>query len=190
MKNKNIVYILLIALALTTGVYFYLKNKKNKEDKANATPTDAVPVTDTTGGASTPVVVLQPTGNFPLQKGSRGKLVQIVQIICKVKPDGNFGNGTDIAVRKNMASDGIVTQKLLYEFATKNLANNGTMFPLKLGTKNNNYVKAIQVCLGITADGNYGAKTQLAVQAATGKKEVSQLGFQLFLGRLFEESKK
>ena len=186
MKTKNIIYILLIALALTTGVYFYLQYKAKKDEEKKDTPSDAAPVVETA-----PVVA---NSKFPLQLGSKGKLVQIVQIICGVNIDGNWGAGTDKAVKEKIAKDGIITEKIFYDFATRNInaSTASAMFPLIVGTKNNNYVKAIQVILGLTVDGNLGPKTMAAVVkfAKLTREKIYGTTFINILNSLIEQSKK
>lgn len=52
-------------------------------------------------------------------------------------------------------------------------ASSPSIFPLKQGSSKNDLVKQLQGYLGVTADGVWGAKTQSAFVAQTGKTQIS-----------------
>ena len=184
--NKKIIIILIIALAVAALVFLFVKEKQKKKKEA-ATGTQAQPLggaiqTQTQmpnlatqginggGGVVYTPDILPATTNktgFPLGVGSKGVLVQIIQAALNLKADGIFGAKTEAAV-KAAGIDVSNPQTFADKFVSVNNEQYAKNFPLKKGSKNN-YVKAVQIALGLKADGIFGAKTEAAVKKATGK---------------------
>ncbi len=191
--KKNILPILIVALLISVAAYFYIK--KRNEKKALETP----PVKDAnTGTQSPPIIAHQtpattigavqanplPAGVFPLQYGSKGKAVQMLQVLIGVKPDGIWGAATDLALRnaKIIPSTGTGTLAIS-EFLMYVLGYSGIgAWPLVKGM-NNNYVKALQIMFNLKIDGIFGTSTASACVSALGHPSCSAAEFQMLVKR-------
>jgi hypothetical protein len=172
MKNNKTIYILLVALGLAIGAYFYFKKKNEDALKLanDATPGQS-PVKDTatnTGnntGTNTPVVVTpMPKGSLPFKIGSRGKLVQLMQVVLNVTPDGIWGKATQAAFDKTTKIKAIARAGKIADLDQIFAPNAGEKrFPLEVGKQNSTpYVKCLQIIYDLKIDGVYGAATAKA----------------------------
>lgn len=178
---KKTLIILFIVLAASVVLLFYKKPKPvnyllpagpDENDVKNNTPQILTATT-------VPATVLPP-GNFPLGMGSKGKAVQLMQIIVGVTPDGVWGANTNNAVLSKLNDSEItVTDFLKYGMA----GGNAGEFPLKFGSKGN-YVKAVQVLVNQKPDGILGTNTLAAMQKATGATSLSISGFETLLKKV------
>lgn len=171
-NQKTILVILLIAMVVAVAALFFLKPKKFDAGQpyAEPEPGDNTP-------PEKPVIYLppakMPVGSFPLKKGSRGKLVQMIQVIAGVKPDGVWGNGTDTAVRNKLKTSSIDEIKFFVLVS----ANSGPGdFPLEKGSRGN-YVKALQIMFGKPIDGIFGRETEATILASIKQSKVTKDDF-------------
>jgi hypothetical protein len=181
MKNNNLIVVLLIALGIAVGVYFYFK-KKNDDAKSavlnfvyNGNVTTPTPTPTPT---ATPVIL--PVGTAPLKIGSRGKMVQMVQVLCGVTPDGIWGKNTQLAYDKTK----LKPINTVWEFIKIIAPEAGrTRFPLEFGKQNStSYVKILQIISNIKIDGIFGGATKDALE----KSSVSFADYRNFLADLLK----
>ena len=97
-----------------------------------------------------------------LKRGTSGEPVRLLQAKLNVPVDGDFGPGTDKALRdyqqKNgLTVDGIAGPDTFFQMGLYELVL------LKVGTHGET-VKKLQTALGIPADGNFGPGTEKAVR--------------------------
>jgi hypothetical protein len=105
MNNKKILTISLVALGLAGagfGVYWYLRKKSKK----------VVEETETNNNTTNVIIGASRNDDFPLKKGSKGERVKMLQEFINIyakmknisgvdlKPDGDFGSGTEAALQK------------------------------------------------------------------------------------------
>ncbi len=188
--NKKLIIGLIISLAIVVLVYIFIKEKNKKKLQASTllnnntvapvvpitTPTTATPPYSGGGGYTAPTVPQNNQGTtFPIVVGSTGIIVKIVQAALGLKVDGVYGAKTDIAV-KAANVDLSTAQKFIDKFISTTTEQYKANFPLKKGSKNN-YVKAVQILLGLTPDGVFGAGTEKAVKDATGKIQLFHSDF-------------
>ncbi len=98
-----------------------------------------------------------------LKKGLKGAPVKRLQQKLKVEADGDFGPGTEKAVRDFQQSAGLTVDGIAGPdtFTALGLPE---LVLLRQGSRGN-AVKKLQTGLGIEADGKFGAGTQKAVKA-------------------------
>jgi murein L,D-transpeptidase YcbB/YkuD len=156
-------------LGLAIGAYFYFKKKNEDAIKlANDVTPGQRPVKNitTNTGTNTPVdVTPMPKGSLPFKMGSHGKLVQLMQVMFGLTPDGIWGKATQAAFDK--AGDKIKTIARAGKVADLDqifAPNAGEKhFPLEVGKNNSaSYVKCLQVIYDLKIDGVYGAATAKA----------------------------
>ncbi len=179
MKNNNLIIVLVIALGIAIGVFFYFK-KKNDDAKAavlNFVDNGNV-TTPTPTPAQTPVIL--PVGTAPLKIGSRGKMVQMVQVLLGVTPDGIWGNNTQLVSNKKK----LKPINTVWEFIKIIAPEAGSVrFPLEVGKQNSSsYVKILQIIFNQKIDGVFGEATK----AAVGKSSVSFTEYKNFLADLLK----
>lgn len=182
MKSKNILIALAFVLvAAIAALYLYKPKNKGQRNDPPADPgdeSDALVDYPTKGSVPAPkpvkpTSITMQTGSFPLKMGSKGKLVQMIQVIVGVKPDGIWGKGTENAVQSKLKTNSIDAVKFMVYVSAKS----GTPdFPLKLGSKGN-YVKAVQILTDQKIDGIFGNATRDAVYKITGNTTVTQDDF-------------
>ncbi len=185
--NKKLIIVLFISLAIAALVYMWVKEKKKKQTAAALAGISPLAApTNTNGGASGGVPALatqgingnvpaypstpptQSNSGFPLGIGSTGVIVKMIQAALNLKVDGVYGSKTDMAVKLNNI-DLSTYQKFVDRFITVTAEAYKKNFPLQKGSKNN-YVKAVQIFLGLTPDGVFGSKTEASLQTSVGKK--------------------
>ncbi len=173
MKNNNIIIVLLVALGIAIGAYFYFK-KKNEDalNEADALAPgqsgvkDTVTNTVTSTATNTPLVTMpMPKGSLPFKIGSRGKLVQLMQVTFGLTPDGIWGKNTQAAFDKS--GDKIKTIARSGKIADLDKifapAAGAVRFPLEIGKNNSTpYVKCLQIIYDLKIDGLYGNVTAKA----------------------------
>jgi hypothetical protein len=179
--KKETLLIILVCLLLTTGAYFFIVTKKAKDEKklGNDNVDGGVnygsePQQYPTGGTATQPIAQpnvynpgtyanQGPVNQPVQaKPVNTLLVKFLQIAANLKVDGVYGPKSQAAAQQlgvDVTDQSSVASKLILK------PNWSQYFDLKKGTKNN-YVKGLQVMLGLTPDGAFGAKTEAALIAA------------------------
>jgi hypothetical protein len=174
MKNNNILIALVVALGLSIGAYFYFKKRNEKklnelngiDPKADASALNNTCTTCGNTASNTPVVITPlPKGSLPFKYGSKGKLVQLMQVLLQVNTDGIWGKGTQAAFDK--AGDKIKTIARAGKVADLDqifAPNAGAgKFPLEVGKDNSkDYVKCLQIIYDLKIDGVYGAFTAKA----------------------------
>ena len=189
MKNKKLIIVLVIALIASVGAYFYFKKKVGADFKKpdpdtkpspGAPPKPEVPAAQNNPLNANPL----PAGVFPLKYGSRGKAVQMLQVIVGVTPDGTYGPATDLAVRTKLkvsgSGDGSIS---VQEFLTYVLGGSGVgKWPLVNGDKNN-YVKALQIMFNLKIDGVFGKNTANACTKMFGHAYCNASDFQMLVQR-------
>ena len=151
MKNKKI-FVVVIALAVSALVLYYISQHKNKKVHRVASMADA-------GEGAVfinPKIITEGPGAFPLQKGSKGKAVQMLQVLIGAKPDGIWGAATEAEMLKNFKENSIT--KLEFAALISADYNNIKDFPLITGTKNN-YVRALQIIYNRKVDGIFSINT-------------------------------
>lgn len=152
-KNKKLT-IILLALAISLVTYFLLQKKESEKKSIPIAPKfDSSSI----GGIEAGQIPNNGTGNasFPLARGSRGKKVQMLQVLVGVTPDGSWGNNTENAVNTKLHDNNITKP----EFVTYVTAQNNTAgFPLVKNSRSN-YTKALQIIYGLSIDGIYGQNT-------------------------------
>lgn len=174
MSNKKILIVLLIIIGLAIGILVYLKKK--------AASTTAPAMTVIPGGASGSTAPPPPnnlmavnTGNtnansgvtrFPLQMGSQGLAVQMLQAILNIPITGVWDSQTDVSVRNTLG----VSSVDLQTFANTVNATSD-LFPIQEGDSGS-LVAIVQILTGATPDGIFGPKTAAALQATTGDTAV------------------
>ena len=110
-----------------------------------------------------------------LRKGVSGEPVKILQAKLGVTADGEFGPGTEKALKefqaaKGLAADGIAGPDTFMAIGLPELVLLG------VGTKGET-VKKLQAALGIGADGKFGPGTKAAVIAFQEKNGLEADGF-------------
>ncbi len=194
--NKKLIIVLIISLAIAGLVYMFVKEKKKKQSLGGgatnplqngnsggivpANNTGIPPLATQTIYPASPVLQGSPVANntptsFPIGVGSTGILVKMIQASLGLKVDGVYGQNTDMAVKMAKIDLGSA-QKFTDTFISVDGSQYKKYFPLKKGSKNN-YVKAVQIFLGIKPDGVFGAGTEKALIASTGKNVLYHADF-------------
>lgn len=189
MKKNKLLIFLIIALILAVGAYFYFKKKAEKQaalvtpgNPSNAGNAPA-PSPHYTPAPIAPVVAL-PAGKFPLKYGSTGKAVQMMQVIVAMKPDGVWGTATDTALRRAFPALNTTPEIGLTDFLQYVLVRGGIQsWPLATGSAGN-YVKALQIMLGVKIDGKFGPNTAGACVKALGHPTCSQAEFRDLVSKM------
>jgi peptidoglycan hydrolase-like protein with peptidoglycan-binding domain len=180
MKKNKLLIVLLIALGISIGVYLWLQKKNKEKFSVAATPKDAAPAGDNQPPANpahdTPRTL--PPGHFPLKKGSKGKAVQMLQVIVGVKPDSVWGEATDLAVKRAALPEynGQIYASQFLGYTTGLGKAPSATWPLSTGSAGN-YVKAVQIMLGQKIDGKFGPGTAAAVRSVLGHGTVTDTEF-------------
>jgi len=176
--TKKFLIISFIVLVLAMGALAYMNYKKKKEKQPDPLPPAPDPIKNMISQdhpapvkalPATPIVIMG-TGSFPLRYGSKGKLVQFIQVVVGVTPDGVWGRGTDIAIAKTLKLKQIDLMSFLKIVSAE---SNKTDFPLEYGSQGN-YVKALQIMLGLKIDGLFGKTTERAVFQEIGQAKVTK----------------
>jgi hypothetical protein len=173
MKNNNILIALVVALGLSIGAYFYFKKQNEKKlNKLNGidpkTDAGSLNNTGTTATNTTVVVTPMPKGSLPFKMGIRGKLVQLMQVMFGLNPDGIWGKNTQAAFDK--AGDKIKTIARAGKVADLDQifapSAGAGRFPLEVGKDNSTaYVKCLQIIYDLKIDGVYGSATAKAAMS-------------------------
>ena len=97
-----------------------------------------------------------------LQKGLSGEPVKVLQGKLGVPADGQFGPGTEAALKAYQQQHGLLVDGIAGPdtFVAMGL---GELVLLSVGAKGE-AVKKLQQALGVTADGDFGAGTEKAVR--------------------------
>lgn len=178
--QKNFLVILFVVLAIAVAALFFVAKQaaKKKAAQAGGNGTAANPATTTGTTAATPTPAAAAT-TFPLKMGSKGKAVQLVQVILKLTPDGVWGNQTQQALQARLG----ITQLSATDYINLVLkpAFNSSLLPITYSS-NNDYVKAVQIVLGVSpSNGNWGNLTNEAVQKATGLTKMDAMQWAKFI---------
>lgn len=177
MKKVNIILILSIAALAAVIIIFIVTKKPRLSEYKNPLPIDTGG--DDNGPAITPPVYYPPNpnpinpntanGGFPLKRNSRGLEVKLLQVGLGVTADGIFGANTELAA-KNRLGTALVTASQLSTllFPAAAVSN----YPLQRGNRGLP-VQMLQLLLGVTADGIFGANTEAKVKSILGKTIVT-----------------
>jgi hypothetical protein len=177
--NKKIISFSLLAVVMVF-IYLLVNGKNKKAKDAILTSGGGVDYTPPKGGIipnapslSTPPI-LPDYGNIPnanatvINTALTALTVKLIQAASNIKIDGKNGQNTQAAISVlhgkgvNTTNEAEIIKNLLQTEYPK-------AFILKKGSKNN-FVKALQLFLGVPADGNFGAGTEAALYKATGQR--------------------
>lgn len=152
MKPKNIIIVLLVALAISAAVLFFMKKAVAKQ--ANVT--------------STALANVQPENTvFPLRYGSTGKAVKLAQGALGVTVDGIFGSQTQGAAINAGSEDGSIGKDwFINTWFTSVMRDEANLFPLTQGS-NSSAVYCMAIMLDV--DPNNADAIFKAAQTAFGK---------------------
>ncbi len=109
-----------------------------------------------------------------LKKGLAGEPVKILQRKLGVPDDGEFGSGTEDALKSYQQANGLTADGIAGPdtFAAMSLYE---LIQLKTGTSGET-VKKLQQALGLPADGQFGAGTEAAVKELQAKNNLAADG--------------
>jgi len=158
--SKKTLIILFIVLIICVLVLFFFQAKAQPATTAKGTSTSPG-VTKIPGDGSTFSSTDSTSPVWPLQNGSQGVAVKLLQILSGVDPDGIWGPDTDTAVQstlgKNIISQSDFINACIIPAAT------ASDFPLAVGSTGN-YVSALQAVYGLDIDGTFGSDTDAALK--------------------------
>lgn len=139
--------------------------------------------TAATGTAKTVVANDDKGSGFPLQLGSTGKAVKMLQAALGIDIDGIWGNKTEKAVVARTGGNTVTADQFSDDCTNVSDSDVSNIFPLVMGSQNI-YVKDVQILTGCTIDGSYGVETEAAVKSATGNYTVEFTDYVQLVGNV------
>jgi len=168
--SKHTLIILFIVLIVCVMVLFFFKAKAqpttntNKGGKGNPAPVVDNSKTDLSYSRNTV---------WPLQTGSQGAAVRVIQIFSGATIDGQWGPGTETAVNTTWADDNIGQDDFIKYCITP--ASGFSDFPLKPGSTGL-FVEALQSVLGLDETGTWDATLATALNGMTDSNGTISVG--------------
>ncbi len=111
-----------------------------------------------------------------LKKGTDGPAVEVIQKKLEIKADGDFGSGTEDAVKAFQKKRGLPQDGQVGDKTWTNLVGKTPGLRLEEGDKKPKSIKKLQRKLGLKPDGKFGSGTEKAVKAYQRKKGIVDNG--------------
>ncbi|MBS1579079.1 MAG: hypothetical protein JST29_05515 [Bacteroidetes bacterium] len=172
MKNKKIIIIFIVVLVLSIGILLYIKNKNNtaKVSLPAQTP-NQISTADITAKKVTPPAATDNTDNnkvsFPLKLGSTGKAVKMMQVLFEVPLTGKFDNATLYQCQQQNGGNDVTVQEFINW-----ITPSSDQFPVQKGSTGE-LTQFVQILCGADVDGNFGSKTEAALQQVSGQTYIN-----------------
>ncbi len=111
-----------------------------------------------------------------LKKGTDGAAVEVIQKKLKIKADGDFGSGTEVAVKAFQKKRGLPQDGQVGDKTWTKLVGKTPGLRLEEGDNKPKSIKKLQRKLGLKQDGKFGSGTEKAVKAYQRKKGIVDNG--------------
>jgi len=177
MKHKHNFLLLGVVLVIAIIILVITENKKALAGMLAQLTPGKLP----TGSAGSAGAISITSSSFPLQPGSTGAAVKMIQAAIGVPITGIWDAATTTAINNGFSllfsTGGIITLNDFSNFfAQLTPTEINKYFPLQTGS-NNGYVKDVQILTGVSVDGIWGPNTNAAVLKATGKTSLTYNDF-------------